>query len=77
MRSEAVCMVKRPSQQKAVGSLVLDHGASDFCLKICNLALEANLAHSFMRLSLVPRVLVLLSFLLGIPNPFKGYNISS
>jgi hypothetical protein len=58
-------MVKRPSQQKAVGSLVLDHGASDFCLKICNLALEANLAHSFMRLSLVPRVLVLLSFLLG------------
>jgi len=47
-------MDPRPSQQKAVGSLVLDYVASDFCLKICNLALEANLAHSFLRLSLVP-----------------------
>ena len=37
-------MDPRPSQLKAVRSMVLDHGASDFCLKICNLALEANLA---------------------------------
>lgn len=61
-------MDPRPSQQKAVVSLVLDHVASDFCLKICNLALEANLAHSFLRLSVVPWVLVLLSFLVSIPT---------
>lgn len=39
-----------------------------FCFKICNLALEANLAHSFLRLSVVPWVLMLFSFLVGIPS---------
>lgn len=53
-RYNAVCQYINCGLPRAVGSLVLDHVASDFCLKICNLALEANLAHSFLRTSLVP-----------------------
>lgn len=45
--------------------MVLDHGASDFFLKIINLALEANLSLSEMKPG---SFFVLLSFLVGIPS---------